>query len=95
VYVANETIACANCGNIYAPATTASSTKDDHIGRDDLRSALGPEAFAKFAVKYLVGQGASEAEAEEIVREIEDWTSRQLDIAQQIDRQREQWPWSR
>jgi hypothetical protein len=67
-----EEIECAVCSAKYSPAKTRSSERFDFEMRE-LRYTLGQAEFEKFAARCLVAQGASEAEAAEIVEKHEEW----------------------
>ena len=65
-------IECAVCSAKYSPAKTGSSERDDWE-QTELRETLGQAEFQKLAARCLVAQGASEAEAEQIVEKHEEW----------------------
>jgi hypothetical protein len=61
---------CEVCGTRFSPAETAVVKRDDY-DRDDLRKILGQERFARFAIEYLIANGATKSEAEAITAETE------------------------
>ena len=67
----DEEIACDMCGANFSPAKTYSAEHDDRESKD-LRDVLGQAEFEKLATTHLMAQGASEAEAGQIVQECEE-----------------------
>ncbi len=68
----DEDIECTICNAKYSPAKTHSSERDNW-GLKELRDILGQVEFEIFAARCLVAQGASEAEAAQIVEKHEEW----------------------
>jgi hypothetical protein len=68
----DEEILCAVCGENYSPATTHSAVRDK-LHSTDLHAVLGQEKFEKLAVQSLTAQGASEADAVQLVQKQEEW----------------------
>ena len=68
----DEEIECDMCSAKYSPAKTRSSERFDFETKE-LRHTLGQAEFEKFAARCLVAQGASEAEAAQIVEKYEEW----------------------
>ena len=66
----DEEIACAICGEKFSPAKHRSSVRDKWDPKN-LREVLGPAGFEETAVRCLMAQGASEAEAGQVLREHE------------------------
>ena len=67
----NEEISCEICGAKFSPAKTCSAQRDKWELKE-LRDVLGQSEFEKLAAICLVTQGASEAEAAQIVQKHEE-----------------------
>ena len=80
----DEEVACFICGHKYSPARTHSSERCDKPFPDSLRELLGQSEFERFAKRYLVAQGASESEAELLVRDNEELAAKRREEGRQL-----------